>query len=259
MLKFDKLMQVLDGYAPLALSKLMIENGSYDNSGAIVKCGENVNKILFSLDLSKESVKKAIELKCDCIVTHHPAIYHPIKNLLIGTENQPLLDAIKGGISIISMHLNLDIADYGVDYWLAKALCDGEHKILSLTDNTHGYGREFKCEKDLLDLVECVKSSLGTQKVIAYGSGETKVVASFCGGGASHALEQVLTFGTSADTIITSDMAHHELKELIEKDKKVVIIPHYASEDYGFNKFYQSVIAKLGDAQTYYFQDKRFM
>ena len=65
---------------------------------------------------------------------------------------------------------------------------------------------------------------------------------------------------TDADTIISSDMPHHVLKELIENGKNVVIIPHYVSEQYGFNKFYQYVSQKLtDDIETFYFIDDRFM
>ena len=78
MFKLNQLMEVIEEYAPLSLSRKMIEKGSYDNSGIIVKSGDNCQKILFSLDLSSESVKKAVELKCDTIVTHHPAIYTPV-------------------------------------------------------------------------------------------------------------------------------------------------------------------------------------
>ncbi len=260
MLKFNRFFGVLESLAPLKLSELSIADGGYDNSGIIVKNGQTINDVLFSLDLSDLSVQKAVELGCDTIVTHHPAIYYPIKNLSIDGENSALLTAIKNRISVISMHLNLDIADKGIDACLASGLGAKDVKILELVDETHGYGREFDLGIDLIEFVENIKREFSTDRVIYYGNGKCNKVASFCGGGASHALKAVAKGVTNADTIVTSDLAHHEIKEIIEKNKNLIILPHYVSEEYGFKKFYQCVTDTLGgEILTRYFQDKRFM
>ncbi len=260
MLKFDEFFDILEGVAPLELSALSVKDGGYDNSGVIVKNSEKVNSALFTLDLSDLSVQKAKELDCDVIVTHHPAIYYPIKNLSIDGENSALLTAIKSGISVISMHLNLDIADGGIDQQLAMGIGGRVDKIIELVDGCHGYGRECVITLDFGELVDKVKNLLQTDKVVAYGGGKCKKTASFCGGGASYALRAVTKGLTDADVIITSDLAHHEIKEIVESGKKLIIIPHYASEQYGFEKFYQCVSDKTkGNLQTHYFQDKRFM
>lgn len=260
MLKFDEFFNLIERLAPLKLSELSIVDGGYDNSGVIVKCGDQVKEVLFTLDLSNASVEKAIELGCDTIVTHHPAIYYPIKSLSIDNETKPLISAIKNGISIISMHLNLDIASQGIDESLAIALGDKVDKILELVDGEHGYGRECKVDMDFSQLVDKVKKALDTDKVIAYGSGKCQKIASFCGGGGSHALKAIKGKTTDADVIISSDLAHHEIKEIIESGKKLVIIPHYASEQLGFSRF-ESLVKELvkDSVKTHYFQDKRFM
>jgi dinuclear metal center YbgI/SA1388 family protein len=217
--------------------------------------------MLFSLDLSNESVKKAIELGCDTIVTHHPAIYTPVKSLSVDSETAPVTLAVMNKINVISMHLNLDMATTGIDYDLALALGGKDHKIIDYLDEKHGYGRELNLTATLSELVERIKTELCTDKVICYGESNdfAKTVATFCGGGASNALELVQKGKTKADTIVTSDMAHHVLKELIELGKNVIIIPHYASEDYGFKKFYLDVLDKTKEnIESYYFEDKRF-
>ena len=60
MYKLDQLMTILEGIAPLELSYKMIENGAYDNSGIILKTGDSVNKILFSLDVAIIIVKSSM-------------------------------------------------------------------------------------------------------------------------------------------------------------------------------------------------------
>lgn len=259
MCKLCHLMTVLEQVAPLSLSQKMIERGDYDNSGLIIESSETADKILFSLDLSLEVVEKAKSLDCDTIITHHPAIYAPIKNLSINDQTQAIVRAIQYKINVISMHLNLDIATAGIDHSLALGLGGTDIEILEFVDGEHGYGRTSKVKTQTLEqFVEKAQDVFGTKKLVYYGNREVNKIASFCGSGGSQAVQCCDIDGV--DTIITSDLAHHHLKELIEKNKNVVILPHYVSEQYGFNKFYQAITEKLkGVAQTFYFVDNRFM
>lgn len=260
MYSLKEFMQILEGYAPLEISYKAIERGDYDNSGVIVDSGVEVKKVLFSLDLSLASIQKAEEIGADTIVTHHPAIYTPIKSLDCKGDTAPLLKAIKGGMNVVSMHLNLDMADKGIDYYLAEALGGETQKILDFVCDDKGYGREFTVNSDTEDIKERAKVMLGTDKVLLYGMGKVEKVATFCGGGASNALEMVEKGVTDADLIVSSDMPHHVLKGLIESGRAVLIIPHYASEQYGFKKFYQEIISQTKDElKVEYFEDKRFM
>lgn len=261
MYKLDEFMAVVEEYAPLWLSQRAISDGDYDNSGIIVKSHDNVNKVLFSLDLSKNAVDEAEKTGADTIVTHHPAIYNPIKNLSFDKDTAPLLRAIKLGLNVISMHLNLDMANSGVDYYLAKALGAKDSKILfKLSDCDYGYGREFEVSATVDELKSTAKRVLGSDKIISYGKVKAKKVASFCGGGGSHALDALEKGLTDADVYVTSDVAHHVLKEIVERDKGIIIIPHYVSEQYGFKKFYEWAAEKTAEnLSTYYFEDKRFM
>ena len=218
--------------------------------------------MLFSLDLSIECVKRALELGVDTIVTHHPAIYNPIKCLNEDGETAAVLLAAKSNLNVVSMHLNLDMAKEGIDYYLAQGLGAKDDKILYFTTDVEGYGREFALSEE--SLLECVLERaievFGSKKILVYGEGKVKNVASFCGGGSDYALKSVLSGETAADLIISSDMPHHVLKELIERDKKVMILPHYVSEQYGFEKFYAFVKKAVNDqVSAYYFLDKRFM
>ncbi len=259
MYKISHLMTLIDEFCPLSLSYKMIEKGSYDNSGLLVKLSDSANKILFSLDLSVSAVLSAIENGCDTIITHHPAIYSPIKAISIDTDTALAL-AVKNGLNIISMHLNLDVAPCGIDNCLCQGLGGENIQILEIVDGDCGYGRLAKTNKQSIEkFVQKVKEKFNSDKVIYYGNRAVENIASFCGSGGTSAIEGLDKLD-GVDTVITSDVAHHQLKELIEKDKNVVIIPHYVSEQFGFYNFYQIINQKLkGKAQTIYFLDNRFM
>lgn len=264
MLKLKDFFGALDKKAPIELSYKLIEKGDYDNSGIIVNSQEEVKKVLFSLDLSEKAVKRAKGLKCDTIVTHHPAIYNPIKSLSQeDLSTKALLLAVKSGMNVISMHLNLDVAENGIDASLCQALGGEKYKILDFVTEKNGYGREFDLSGITLEeFIKRIKTNLKTNKLVVYGKRKTRLNkgASFCGGGSGYAEKFVKNGVCGADVIVTSDMPHHVILALVESGKCVVIIPHYASENYGFFRFFLGVSKELNSkVESYYFEDKRFL
>ena len=261
MYSLDKFFGVLDKIAPIKYSLMQIEQGDYDNSGILVKMHGEVESALFSLDLSVDAVKRAKRLKCDTIVTHHPAIYHPVKSLSVDGDTAAVALAINYGINVISMHLNLDVAEGGIDDGLFRGLGGEKCKFLNGLDDKAHYGREFGIDGTLADFKKRINKEFGTNKTLVYGNLKNKagVVASFCGAGSEYALAYARKGGV-ANTIVTSDMPHHVLKELTERGKQVIILTHYASENYGFKRFFDRVAGEIkGDVKFFYFEDKRFL
>ncbi len=261
MYKANEFLKLLEEFAPLSLSYKMIELGDYDNSGIIVESHDQVSSALFTLDLTEQAVTRAVELGCDTIVTHHPAIYTPIKNLSYKGQTSAILSAIKNNLNVFSMHLNLDVSKNGIDQCLAQGLGGQNIKVIDKIEQDVGYGRAFILEKiDICEFVQNIRKKFDSDKIIYYGNSPVINVASFCGAGGSHAVSVALEEGNLIDTVVTSDIKHHEILALIEKKINVVVIPHYVSEEFGFNKFYQSVLQNLkGKTCAYYFADKRFM
>jgi len=262
MYKTDEFFDILQEFAPMSIEEILLANGEYDNSGIIVRSHDDINCVLFSLDLSKEAVRQAKKVKADTIVTHHPAIYKPIKNIdFSDTATSALLEAIKSGFNVISMHLNLDYAEDGIDANLCKALGGTKYRLIDMIDEKHGYGRLFPApDKTLGEFAKRVRASFG-KKVLVYGNPKSEIteVASFCGGGSGYAIEGVKDGRVSADVIVTSDAPHHVIKELVEYGKKLIFIPHYAGEEVGFKAFYEKVKEKCKRVNAYYFKDKRFI
>lgn len=260
MLKTIDFIEKLEKFAPLSLSKKMIEKGAYDNSGLLVNSSNEVTGALFTLDLTESAVKKAKVLGVNTIVTHHPAIYAPLSTVsAFDTVSSAVHLAIGYGINVISMHLNLDICEGGIDACLCQALGGTEYKIINYITEKEGYGREFKLGVTFGEFAKTVKQTFGSKRVLTYGNKNAKLNcgASFCGAGGHDAIAYVKSKG-KANVIITSDLAHHEIKEILDNGKALVILPHYTAEEYGFNKFYGWVKANVGNLPTYYMADKRF-
>ncbi|MBQ8320220.1 MAG: Nif3-like dinuclear metal center hexameric protein [Clostridia bacterium] len=253
---------VLNEYAPKALSdEYCASFGAYDNSGVLVDTGKAVKKALFSLDLSVGAIEKAKAVGANLIVTHHPAIYSPVKRL-----EGKLVDCIAAGISVISMHLNLDAAVGGIDESLAVAVAlasgkDGANKETVMHPLSQGgYGRAYEVKTATLqELCEGLKRVLGTQKLWAFGDDgkQIKKAASFCGAGVD---EGAIAFAKAqgADVVISADWKHHLIALTIEEGMAAVALTHYASEAYGFKKYYEK-ISQRGEVSCVYHEDAEML
>ena len=209
-------------YAPIELSDKLVDlDNGYDNSGIIVGNTGDVKKILFCLDLTGESVKAAIEKDVNLIVTHHPAIYRPIKSI---SENSALYACVKNNIAVISMHLNLDCAETGVDYCLAEGLGGKITEILTPLGENVGYGRLSETDETAEEIFERYKEALKR----------------------------------NADMVVSADIPHHVLLKAIDGGLSVINCTHYASENLGVKRFADYARRALENKEIYFFCDGRF-
>ncbi|MDO6354455.1 Nif3-like dinuclear metal center hexameric protein [Caloramator sp. CAR-1] len=105
----------------------------YDNVGLLIgDKDKNINKILFTLDVTRDTLDEAIKLGCDMIISHHPLIFTPLKKIktdeYIGSI---IIKAIKNDINIYAVHTNFDNAEKGLNDFLAKLLELEDIEILS--------------------------------------------------------------------------------------------------------------------------------
>ncbi|MBO5480485.1 MAG: Nif3-like dinuclear metal center hexameric protein [Clostridia bacterium] len=265
---------VLNEYAPKALSDEFCQKyGAYDNSGILVDTGKEVTKALFSLEFSRSAVQKAISLGADVLVTHHPAIYGKIGDIRcdgFSPLGEKLILCIQNGISVISMHLNLDGAQGGIDESLMQGvqLCASRVGAVQaayacevaqpLTGG--GYGRVYSVANVPLDtLAKQMCAEFCTQRLLVYQNNDRAVTkaASFCGaGGDEHAVAFALAQG--ADVLISSDFRHHVLALAAEKQLSVIVLTHYAAENYGFKKYYEK-IGQAADVACVYHVDENLL
>lgn len=92
----------------------------WDNSGLIVQNYEmKCSKVLLTLDISYETVCEADCKGAELIVSHHPVIFDPIKNI---SPDNPLYHLAERNIAAICMHTNLDIAQNGTNGVILKML-----------------------------------------------------------------------------------------------------------------------------------------
>ena len=258
-MKLDDFLAVLEKVGPLSLSdEFCKKHDAYDNSGIIIKSGEEVNGAVFSLDLSHKTVERAKALGYNLIVTHHPAIFYPIRRLDAVTDpkGSAVPECIKNVISVISMHLNFDVAPQGIDYHLMKGL--GGNDAQTLVQLSGGaYGRIYEIKpQNFKEYFNAVKKTFSSERAICFGKDKViKRVASFCGAGCDDkAIE--FAYKNKADVFVSGDICEHEIAALVANGINVIELTHYSSENYGFNKIYQSIKEKLKVPSEYFCDDE---
>lgn len=246
----------IDALYPKKISDDYVKTyGGHDNSGILLDPGREILGALFSLDLSLAAIGEAKERCKNLIVTHHPAIFFPVSNILRSDPlGARLIACLEAGIGVISMHLNCDCARGGIDESLALALGAEEVPAPQEPLEEGGYGRIFPVkEQTLSDFAEGAKRELSAVRAFVYGDGNRPIrrAASFCGSGIDGgAIARAKAQG--ADVIVSADIKHNYICDALESGMCVVQLTHYASENYGFKKIYQSLNGKLGVPCAYH-------
>ena len=78
---------------------------------------------MVALDPTPAVIDSALNNSCQLLVTHHPLIFKPLKSVSTATAlGSSLHKAIKGGLSIVSLHTNYDVASGGLNDLLAAKI-----------------------------------------------------------------------------------------------------------------------------------------
>ncbi|MBT0663813.1 Nif3-like dinuclear metal center hexameric protein [Geobacter pelophilus] len=109
---------IINKIAPLRFAE------GWDNPG--LQVGNNaapVERIMIALDASEGSVEAAIAHNCTLLLTHHPLLFKPLKRVSReDADGAIVFRAIEGGLAIVALHTNYDIATGGVNDLLAERL-----------------------------------------------------------------------------------------------------------------------------------------
>jgi dinuclear metal center YbgI/SA1388 family protein len=135
-----------------------------DNVGLQIGDPEiEVKNILLSLDFTDEVIEEAKQNKCNFIITHHPLMYYPLKNLDFSRNKiaRMIEKLIKNNISLYSAHTNLDFTKHGVSFQLAKRLDLKEIRFLKNLSNNQIKLAVFVPISHMNDVAEAIHQSGG--------------------------------------------------------------------------------------------------
>ena len=201
---------------------------AYDNSGLLVGHPDQaVTGVHFALDVTDKVIDEALENGANLIVTHHPMMFSPIKRL-VETDYQArlLCRLIRGGISLISAHTNLDQAAGGINDVLAARI--------GLTYITgEGFVRvgTLPASMTAAELAQHISKTLGdTVRVMGNPLAMVERVGMCSGSGAD---EWPAAAALGAQAFLTGEAKHHIALEAAAAGVVILEAGHHATEEPG--------------------------
>ena len=195
----------------------------FDNSGYMIGDRDSeVKKILVSLDLTRDVLLQAKEIGADLIVNHHPVIFQPLHSVLSG---EVVYETVKSGISVISAHTNLDIAENGVNEMLIKTL---------------GFEDSFSSERDPFlkiaeiepisseELIKRVADRINP-RVMFNNVRKTVRKIGFCAGAGSDCIYSSIEEGV--DAFITGESKYNMYSDAEDRDVLLITAGHFETEN----------------------------
>lgn len=228
--KCSDIIKLMEKYAPPELAE------NWDNIGLMVgEENKEINNILVSLDINDSVIDEAVKNDIDMIITHHPLIFKPIKNINSNTViGRRIINLIKNDICVYSAHTNLDIAENGTNDTFAQILNlnNIENLCMPVIDN-YGLGKigELDNYVEFIDLIEKVKEIIKSDKIVISGNLKTKVKKVGIGTGKCSARNYIdLAVSKKCDVYITSDIGYHDAQYALEMGICLIDATHYGSE-----------------------------
>lgn len=201
----------------------------FDNSGIQVgRMSACVKRVLLALDVTDQVISEAVDLNADVIISHHPLSFTGIKSITDSDFLQKkYLRLIEHGISVISMHTNLDIAEGGVNDSLIDLFDISEKHPLS----SDGCGR-YGCLREEAELdafmIKC-KAVLNNKFLRFYSAGKKVRKIAVLGGSGGEYLEAA--FEQGCDTFISADLKYDRFLRAAEMGINLIDADHFCTEN----------------------------
>ncbi len=219
--------------------------------------GRDTESVLLTTDVTTDVVDEAIMLGCQLIISHHPLLFHGLKQVCGQTPQARIVEkAIKHDIAIYSAHTSLDSVPGGINTRLADLL--GLANVTPLQQggvSFLGVIGSFPEPMPFDSFLKRVRARLDTT-YIRYSLPKTQSSnlqifessnlqiskVALCGGSGAEFIPEAIAQG--ADVYLTADVKYHEFQEA---DGRIAIvdIDHWVSEKHARDIF-RDILAPLG-------------
>ncbi len=227
----------------------------WDNVGLLLGDNEQeIAHIMVALDATDYVVEQAVERNVDLLVTHHPMIFQPVKQInnysLVGRR---LLKLAGNHIAYYVMHTNFDIKGGMAELAANKlGLMDTKPLDITMTEQgvSEGIGRIGHLLKAIpaADVGAFVKEKFGLKNVILYGDKEKKVWnIAVCPGSGKSEIHNAIA--AHVDMLITGDIGHHEGIDAVDQGLLILDATHYGLEHI-FIDFIAGYLEKLSEGAS---------
>lgn len=204
----------------------------WDNSGLLVGDPDSdIVKAGIALDVTEETVLKATRSGCQLLVTHHPIIFRPLKNIIPDRPaGKAMVTAIKNGLSLYAAHTNWDSSPEGVNFTLAELLGLDEIEPLAPPadgSSSRGMGAvgEIMMPMPLDTVMKLIKERWCLSSCTGYGSRSAMIRKIALGGGSCGDMWPKAA-EKGASLFVTADMSYHNRQDALNCGLKLLDVDH---------------------------------
>ena len=212
--------------------------------------GRDIQSVLLTTDITEAVVAEAIERGCQLIISHHPLLFHGLKQVCGQTPQARVVEmAIKHDIAIYSAHTSLDSVIGGINTRLADQLGISDYRILIPasrdTDTPTGLGVIGRLPAPMAyeDFLARIHDTLYCTYV-RYTRPRKEMIrtVALCGGSGAEFIESAIE--QEADVYLTADCKYHEFQDA-EGRIGLIDIDHWCSEQHA-REIFRDILAPLG-------------
>ena len=195
----------------------------FDNVGTLVgDRNKTVTKAIIALDCTMPVINEALKNGCELIITHHPVIFNGIKSVL---DDTLVYEIIKNGLSVISMHTNLDQGDDGVNDTLCNVIGLKNVETVEAPD-------KFLLKKGEISPLSADDFAKHLKNVLNYpvkyvGEGEIKNVLVCSGSGAQYNTQCIVN---GCDALVTAEVRHNNFLDAAQNGVALFDCGHFNTE-----------------------------
>ncbi len=232
-MKCSEIIKILERLAPESCAC------EWDNPGLLAgRLEKEVRTIYLALDALDCVVEDAVGAGADLLLTHHPLIFHGIKQ--VNDQNfitRRLVRMIQADLSYYAMHTNFDAAPGCMADLAAKRLgmrdCMPLEPLGELGGVPYGIGKTGTLPEPLTvrQVAERTKAAFGLPFALLYGqdcSLEPVSRIAVCPGSGGSEIEAALAWG--AQVFVTGDISHHQGIDAAARGMAVIDGGHYGLE-----------------------------
>lgn len=256
-MKLGNIIDALERFSPLAWQEEYdnsgLQVGLFDEAGLPLGREAGVTGVLVCLDITEAVIDEAAARGCNLVVSHHPLIFRPLKNVSgITYQQRCVAKALRLGVALYAAHTNLDNAPGGVSWEMASRLGLQNLRPLVPIDAESGSGvigvlpqpvpaeefvRTLAAVFNAPHLRYCLPtasfsspaSEAATPSACLTGTACPLIrTVALCGGSGGEYIPDAIAAG--ADCYVTGEIRYHDYFEA--EGRMLVALGHYESEQY---------------------------
>jgi len=223
------IIELMDAIAPQDMAE------QWDNVGLQVgRTDWPVRSVMIALDPAPEVVKAACDKQIGLLITHHPLIFQPLKNVDFITPVGRIIQLSgRHRLAVFTAHTNFDSAAGGLNDILSRKIGIEplQDLVVPAMPGRHGIGRigDLPEPYTLSGLAQHIRDLLAGVRVKFIGTPDLPVRrVAVCTGSGGGLMDVFLASG--ADVFITGDLRYHDARSAEWANVGLIDIGHFASE-----------------------------